>query len=307
MKATTACLVALLRGPTLTHAFVSRSRMRSSAVKMSRDPKEETTTTIHPPIIMENNNRTTTLPLAPRDRFPWLYAVVEEIPRHHVVAVDDGTTQTPQELPDSASSFPITTIMGNAVTTSNNNNNLSTLAIHVLATVACVSLLNQGLSQWEWFQTWRYAWPLGLGGLFFYQGVTQGLGYNTQTESSLVFPGEPKESSSSFTRGWWYPWSIAAAGAALMVGGAADAWLPVYVTGPNLFTAAGLGPDAAAYLLAVTLWQQTVSFTTRRTKHDDTVSSLGNVFLVAQLYILGAGSLDDVVSQTTAVVVSNAM
>eukprot|EP00977_Amphora_coffeiformis_P006133 scaffold1325_cov138-Amphora_coffeaeformis.AAC.11 len=205
----------------------------------------------------------------------------------------------------------------------------TTITINLLATAGCVSLLNAGLMEWEWLQTLRYAWPLTLGALFLHQGVSVMLlvekDHNDDGGTSprqsvpptlsilplLDLSNESASSSSSsssireLSSTRWLHASIAVAGAALMVGGAADAWLPVYVTGPNLFTAAGLGPDAAAYLFVITTlsWH---SSTTAKKNAADASLHLRTILLASQLYILGAGSLEDIVLQTTAAV-SNAM
>lgn len=216
--------------------------------------------------------------LASRGRFPLLYTMVEN---RQNGALDVKRTTTPEESTLYAS-LP---------------SRLSNLTVNLLATAGCASLLTQGLMQWEWFQTLRYAWPFALGGLFLLLGVRQEWRQSDaksscyEDEKSMlsifqIVSGDDEESR-------WLPWSVSAAGTALILGGAADAWLPVYVTGPNLVTAAGLGPDAAAYLLGVTLWRAS---TTKRTEKVD----LSTIVLMAQLYILGAGSLDDVVSHTAA-------
>ena len=191
---------------------------------------------------------------------------------------------------------------------------LTKWAVMWLAVAGCVSVLNQALLQWDWMQTLRYAWPFSIGALFVNEGwqMIESMKRNGDTKKSFtpemvsndyklnfLGPIQPITSSNQIFN-VLFPFSIMAAGLGLIIGGAADAWLPVYVTGPNLLTAAGLAPDSAAYLMmAVTFWGQEQEQSTYYDKRPITAT---NIFLLAQLYILGAGSFDDVATQTTDII-----
>ena len=115
------------------------------------------------------------------------------------------------------------------------------------------------------------------------------------SSSSLFLPGLPS---------LWAGWICIISGAGLLLGGASDAFLHVYMTGPNLFTSAGISQDAAAFLLvltAVSMIRQNVSgikhqrnVPLAKPKFFREMNFWTNSFLMAQLYILGAGSLDEI-------------
>ena len=310
---TNAFLISSQRYPVRGHFPKTTSSSRFVWQGMTANDEEQENTS-HPKMASKTVMKTTssmesTAFVSLQERFPLMHSVVEETKNPQV---NERVTLAPWEEDDTSSSFSAT--LDRSI-----NPRISTLTINLLATAGCVSLMNMALMEWEWLQTLRYAWPFALGGLFLYQGLfalwrlalyddddddessRQRSTPPLRLALSLLKPSNGSSSSTSLQSSWWLPVTVAVAGAALMVGGAADAWLPVYVTGPNLFTAAGLGPDAAAYLLAVTLWQSSA-----KTNNTAPVSHLRTILLAAQLYILGAGSLDDIVSQTT-VIVSNVM
>ena len=93
-------------------------------------------------------------------------------------------------------------------------------------------------------------------------------------------------------------------GAGLVVGGAFDAFMPVWMLGPNVLTSAGLEPDAAAGLFLLSAFQTVkkeindigdIPFEDVRVK--DLFSILPRVLLLAQLYELGEGSFEEIVSK----------
>ena len=115
-------------------------------------------------------------------------------------------------------------------------------------------------------------------------------------------------------------------GIALMIGGAYDAWMPVYATGPNIITSAGIGQDAAMGLFIGTLLQMiriqlsSLLLLPSGTHHEEIVDRTSStitsspprrpplagstgtsspmtlvlyILLLAQLYKLGEGSFDE--------------
>lgn len=180
-----------------------------------------------------------------------------------------------------------------------------TAAALLLGTYLGSLVLTDLLAHWEWFQAWRYAWPFGIGLLYCVAPPRLGLG--------------PKQR-----------WTAAVLGFGLVVGGAADAFLPVYVTGPNVLTAAGMAPDAALGLFFLTFYQIMVVTSSSQSEEeaaarditssnqgtspiseaslDDLLVPKGNatttqilsptyfmqVLLLAELYKLGEGSFDEV-------------
>lgn len=107
----------------------------------------------------------------------------------------------------------------------------------------------------------------------------------------------------------WLRAAATLAGLGLAIGGAADALLPVYVTGPNFVTSAGLAPDAAAFLACcqATALVQRVRVSARDAGYaidgvrgDDLALSATQVLLISQLLVLGAGSFDEVATRIAA-------
>lgn len=161
--------------------------------------------------------------------------------------------------------------------------------------ISSVILLSMGLQsvllQFEWAQDWRYLWPL-IGFLYIWDGLK--VLSNRSSPSSLLLPGLPP---------LWSGWLGAMSGVGLLLGGASDAWLPVYMTGPNLVTSAGIGQDTAAFLLiltAVSIFRHHNSSdpflqpTSQSARRNFFWTFWTNSFLMAQLYILGVGTLDEI-------------
>jgi len=210
-------------------------------------------------------------------------------------------------------------------------------AIALLAgTYALSYALTDLLSNIELVQTWRYFWPVGIGGLFVWEGWSDNNGadigsneenkaqYNNAFTSSFraALPFEsPSLSSSTLVMSWLPSLAKILLGTGLIVGGAADALLPVYVTGPNAITSAGLAPDSAAVLFVWTLWRASGNYvacddndgqksitvsgddddaTTKPPTIRSALSSpllqtlIPQMVLLAQLYKLGEGSFDEI-------------
>jgi len=127
------------------------------------------------------------------------------------------------------------------------------LALLGAASIPFSNFLSSITTQYEWVQTWRYTWPL-LGAIYVAAGLTH---FTVQEEYENIYPSQG-------AWGIWYlpgskefhvKWTGVAeilGGAGLLVGGAFDAFAPVYDTCPNILTSAGIGSDAAAGLLLLT-------------------------------------------------------
>jgi len=174
----------------------------------------------------------------------------------------------------------------------------------------CAAL--QGLlHQYEWFQTYRYLWYL-VGGLYAWDGIVSPPD-TTEHDGAAALPT---------LYGWDGPeWArrlartlAVLAGGGLVVGGACDAFLPVYVTGPNLFTSAGLAPDSAAFLLlytAAAFFLDAKKGSEELLEAGDRESPTAELFLrdirskkvfptallLSQLYILSEGTFDEIFSR----------
>lgn len=109
-------------------------------------------------------------------------------------------------------------------------------------------------NQYEWVQSFRYTWPL-LGAIYAAAGVTH---FTLEKEYVNIYPA----------KGAWGFWNLPGTpefhvrwtgiaeilgGVGLLIGGAYDAFAPVYTQFPNVVTPAGIGYDAAAGLLLLTL------------------------------------------------------
>jgi len=164
------------------------------------------------------------------------------------------------------------------------------------STALLTAQLQDSLMNLELMQDWRYFWPM-IGSVYVANSVFP------ETKLAVRFRQLLSQDEVTTTSGtsWFNEGLPALAGAGLVVGGLADAFLPVYVTGPNLVTAAGLGPDCAAFLGVWTLMQFS-KLPSSTTKHSPTSMELGRffsqAFLLAQLTILGAPSAYDAASTT---------
>jgi uncharacterized membrane protein len=122
-----------------------------------------------------------------------------------------------------------------------------------VGTVAFSSFLDVITMKYEWVQSWRYTWPL-MGAIYAAAGVTH---FTVQKEYENIYP----------SKGAWGFWNLPGSaefhvkwtgvaeflgGLGLLIGGAYDAFAPVYTTCPNIITDAGIGSDAAAGLLLLT-------------------------------------------------------
>jgi hypothetical protein len=198
---------------------------------------------------------------------------------------------------------------------------LLSYALTLLAAAALVGLANHALVQWEWIQVWRYTWP-GVGGIYVYEGLrpsvrrwqqhyhqhVQQQYATTEANHTIGPPTLVTRVLAMDEKDPWLQVMAALAGAGLLVGGAADAFLPVYVTGPEFLTAAGLAPDTAALLAGlqcVTLLEhvQQSQQTRQQLQPQQAVPSprttAAHALLLAQLAVLGAGAVHDVLAQVS--------
>lgn len=167
------------------------------------------------------------------------------------------------------------------------------LAILGLGTYAMTSGIEQLLIQFEWFQTWRYLWPL-LGALFAIESVLPGKSSSGGEIHVLPFRNDN------------LLWRLSAAigGIGLIVGGAYDAFMPIWETGPNVLTSAGIGQDSAMILLLISIYATVARDGTedqsKDSKNPPPATSTGvllQMILLGQLSVLAEGSTEEVIAR----------
>ena len=195
----------------------------------------------------------------------------------------------------------------------------SEIVVVALATIALVGFLGDLLSDYEFVQNLRYFWPLSLGvyyGLLLNQANPQDSALRTARRkefglTTAFSPTATKDDPASLLLQIGYVFG----GFGLFVGGLADAVLPVWMTGPNWITNAGLAPDCAILLLGLSVGDEynlfgtkgnestrgtSESLTNSTTATNDTMNGMTplllRITLWAELYKLGEGSLDEVFS-----------
>jgi len=235
-----------------------------------------------------------------------------------------GMSQRLQQVSSSKPNFSILQLQV-ATTTTTTTTMIQTTIFLLFSTWATADVLSDLLANFEWVQTWRYLWPFGIGIMYILLNI-QSLNVSNdfngspppnddddnnffvwiEEEEDVIRPfigRTPMTKIFFFLFGW-----------ALMIGGAYDIWMPVYETGPNIVTSAGIGQDAAVGLFGGTLFQ--ILHDTRQQRHRRQASSLlpslpvpkdndvppfplsGTnsllyILLLAQLYKLGEGSFDE--------------
>jgi hypothetical protein len=169
---------------------------------------------------------------------------------------------------------------------------LSEIIITILASYSLYGLLGNLLTQYEWVQTWRYLWPLFIGIYYCCFNGSAPLLFSSSSmsssSSSLISMSkiassllsssssqqqeqeqqeqeqieeqreEEEEEDILINTGSTTITDILqvlkiSCGIGLFVGGMADAFLPVWMTGPNFITNAGLAPDCAVLLLLMSI------------------------------------------------------
>lgn len=178
---------------------------------------------------------------------------------------------------------------------------LSNLVAMVGCTYTLSSAMLYMLYHYEWFQTWRYFWPL-LGFLYAVDGFTVASisTYLRKQGGLMLLPLLPPLTSRNNTLTAMV--SIIG-GIGLVIGGAYDAFMPVWMTGPNVLTAAGIGQDSAMILWIVTAMSAVIEIQQQRQqpKEEDTQKSTiftfwKYVILLSQLYILSDSAFEEVTS-----------
>ncbi|KAG7342414.1 hypothetical protein IV203_007507 [Nitzschia inconspicua] len=124
-----------------------------------------------------------------------------------------------------------------------------------VCTSAFSAVLTSLTTNFEWFQSFRYSWPLTLGLVFVAAGITH---FTVSAEYKNIYPyrgawgGLWKLPGSPDFHVAWTGVAELLGGLGLLVGGLID-WLePVYVSSPNIVTTAGLESDCAAALYLLT-------------------------------------------------------
>jgi uncharacterized membrane protein len=124
----------------------------------------------------------------------------------------------------------------------------------------CTSILNAMLSSltvnYEWFQSFRYSWPIVLGLFYTTVGVTH-FTHARQHKNIVPYRGAwgglwKVPGSAEFHVAWTGVVEVVG-GMGLLTGGLINLLAPsLYVSAPNIFTSAGLQSDCAAALYVLT-------------------------------------------------------
>jgi hypothetical protein len=189
-----------------------------------------------------------------------------------------------------------------------------TAGIILAGTYAMSCVLTDLLSHLEWVRAWRYTWPFGIGALYMALNSTTTFWWdekdvnNSSKTGMITTPLLSTALSSSIAEcmtgeSLGTRVLLAVLGLGVVIGGAYDIWMPVYMTGPNVVTAAGIGQDAAVGLFGWTLWRVVVLSSSWRSSHlleggsttawPITQRFLLQALLLAELYKLGEGAFDE--------------
>lgn len=159
---------------------------------------------------------------------------------------------------------------------------LANVAIVTLGSYAVTSGIGNLLLDYDWFQTWRYFWPL-VGGLYVVDGLL--------VDDAALLPFSLPNNNKSIKV------VSAILGVGLLIGGAYDAFMPVWQTGPNVITQAGIGQDSAAALLLLSVGSIFAGDDTERDSSN--TNQLLQMLLLGQLYTLADGSIDELVGRVS--------
>jgi hypothetical protein len=179
-------------------------------------------------------------------------------------------------------------------------------------TYAMSCVLGDLLSHWEWIQAWKYTWPFGIGALYMVLNSVplwwNNKDYEDPSYKNKMVAGNPVSvvAESMMGETFWERLLVAVLGLGVIIGGAYDSWMPVYMTGPNIVTAAGIGQDAAVGLFGWTFWRMVALWPSSPSPSPSSSSSssssssppahqgfLLQVLLLAELYKLGEGAFDE--------------
>ena len=224
-----------------------------------------------------------------------------------------------------------------ATTSSISIEKLSDLAIFALGASSLTLGIGNVLTNFEIVQTWRYFWPL-LGCLYIWDGIfcneiddgniqkklllsslfTNKVEKQTSIRNSIAISKKYLTNNLTYNnRNAFNKSSISSyvlraitvmCGFGLIIGGAYDAFMPVWMTGPNAFTNAGIHQDSAMILLVLSIY----TFFSRKLnyyfndvestkimaleKQDDSTVTLLQMLLLAQLYLLSESAIDEILS-----------
>jgi len=161
--------------------------------------------------------------------------------------------------------------------------------------ISCV--LTDLLSQFEVVQQWRYLWPL-IGIVFMIDGYF-GLQPPPEDGRRDLLKLQPIQDIQPAWKTLSFRATEIIGGIGMVIGGAYDAFMPVWMTGPNVFTPAGIGQDASFVLFWLTLIQVSRRESARigpnqSVLDQEVISIFPFVVLLAELYKLGEGSFDEV-------------
>ncbi|CAJ1939227.1 unnamed protein product [Cylindrotheca closterium] len=172
----------------------------------------------------------------------------------------------------------------------------SACLILTLGSFATSYLISDLLIKFEWLQDWRYFWPL-IGGLYAADPILQ-----------RFWKSNPSMLPFNLSKNQGIQFLSIVGGIFTLIGGAYDAFMPVWQTGPNVFTVAGIGQDGAVLLLIVTAvsiiqekWKVQRSTIYQSSNSNSSNRSLLQILLLAELYQLGESSVDEIVSTVEAI------
>lgn len=176
----------------------------------------------------------------------------------------------------------------------------SSSIILLLGSFAVSYLLSDLLLKFEWLQDWRYFWPL-VGTLYVADPVMR---FWKKNQDGRLSDDNPSLLPFDLSTSRGIQILSLVGGLFTLIGGAYDAFMPVWQTGPNVFTIAGIGQDGAIMLLLVTA----ISIFEEKWKKNGTAAiaqyantsgsnrSLLQILLLAELYKLGESSMDEILS-----------
>jgi hypothetical protein len=153
--------------------------------------------------------------------------------------------------------------------------NISQMTIVALGTFAVTTGIESLLVDNEWLQAWRYFWPLV--GTFY---MADGLWLSDKGVLPFDFTIKAKR------------FAAVVLGFGLVVGGAYDAFMPVWDTGPNVITQAGIGQDSALALALLS-----ITSLSKYDKTQDETTTLMQILLLGQLGALADGSIDELLGR----------
>jgi hypothetical protein len=161
-----------------------------------------------------------------------------------------------------------------------NSNKVSESIILLLGSSALAIGMGDVFVRFEFLQDWRYCWPL-LGSLYVWDGFVK-----DDKNQLLLF---------SLKGSGWSRLTAIVGGVGLLVGGAYDAFMPVWMTGPNIISNAGISQDSAVLLILLSA-AAFVAEDNSKANNKNPTRMLLQMTLLAELYKLGESSIDELLS-----------